>query len=935
MHGPRLSAPPADRRRWLPLVAAILTLVTGATVQHFRPGPLTLVVDAEIDQGTAIELFHNELWSESQRLPIRPGRQQYRFVGMPARLWSLRLDPSDSANGTIRIHSVTIQRDGRVLETFGPSTIAAWSRINLAPAGRSGEAAEFRPTSPDPILYLPGRHDHATTADMPSLVLERAFRSERFTVLIGVLFLLAGLLPWRGREIALAAVGLPAVAILGGAFSRLFIHLFGDRLGGIPSVAAAVGIASYVGYPKVSDFRAYWLAVLCCVAIGLVGARVLRKLGLAAPPPPREPPARTARLARLTSAVLLVAYALTTFPVLSERLNELRFGVHWLDWDQGNIFTWQYLIHRGWLPFRDFWYPYGAFSAFEANGWFPGGYVLAWVHDLLLLAVAGWSLHRALRDRPVWAALCFAGLLGGAALGFYAVPGRYFLSLDVVLFGLAVSRSGYRTPVLVGFVLLTTYAFVLEPNQVLYATVPLLLLGALDLRAADGDARVALVRRMAVTAGGLALGVAAVFLCFAVRGQLTGFLGFLEDMQVMSVYGSIPASFDAWFHLDGNFASLVLWGPLCLIALGCCAVGLQRRPDALATGALLLGLVGAVSFNKFLVRPHIAEQIVAYSVAGVILALGFLVARLRQAQWNVLLLAGVIITANLWPTAATSLVRRGQVLRALPASISETAEGERRELEMAYYEDRSRYPDIAPVLARVDALSRTEVGSPGAGALFDLGDDSVMYVARRERPPYYISFYNSSPLRAQQTTVRWLEQARPEWVVWRPSFEGFDGVPNLVRVPLLFDAIIAGYRPVEQVGAFEILRRNRPGDALDVAFWSARLGPRLDLGAVPAASGLARSARCGGSTCADVLRVRIPAPRAGNERTVEVSAGEHRFSARFIEVRGQREYWVHLDRLWFYGTLRRLGLSPVVSTDLGPGAQAERLSVAADRAVLW
>jgi len=199
MHGPRLSAPPAARRRWLPLAAAILALVTGATVQHYRPGPLTVVVDAEIDQGTAIELFHNDLWSESQRLPIRPGRQQYRFVGMPARLWSLRLDPTDSGTGTIRIHSIAIQREGRVLEAFSPSTIAAWSRINLTPAGRPGDAAEFRPTSSDPILYLPGRHDHATPADMPSLVLERAFRSERFTVLIGVLFLLAGLLPWRGR----------------------------------------------------------------------------------------------------------------------------------------------------------------------------------------------------------------------------------------------------------------------------------------------------------------------------------------------------------------------------------------------------------------------------------------------------------------------------------------------------------------------------------------------------------------------------------------------------------------------------------------------------------------------------------------------------------------------------------------------------------------
>src|SRR5207249_11573111 len=94
-------------------------------------------------------------------------------------------------------------------------------------------------------------------------------------------------------------------------------------------------------------------------------------------------------------------------------------------------------------------------------------------------------------------------------------------------------------------------------------------------------------------------------------------------------------------------------------------------------------------------------------------------------------------------------------------------------------------------------------------AIFVLGDYPFLYVLLKKPVPFYTNFYNQSPMYAQQKTVSWLAREKPEWLFWDPQYPQFDAVPNLLRVPLLFNYAVANYVPASRLGRFEILRRRR------------------------------------------------------------------------------------------------------------------------------
>jgi hypothetical protein len=921
---------PALRARWRALALA-LTAVTGGlgAEQLLVSRDVVVVVDAEVEGGSTIELFHNELWDSSNRLPIQDGRHLYRFDGLPSRLWSLRLDPTDAPAARVRIFRIILERAGRPVRSLDPETILGWTSANLRKVGSGEEVAEYLSLTADPMLIAPGVFDLETTRDH---LLGPVRSGETFPLLVLIAFLVGGFFPWRGWRDATWTVLLPASLLASAWVERFAARLLDRRLGGIPSAAEAVGNAVYLGYPKFSDFNLYFLSVVLAMALGFLAGQGLSRLSPSVPDVEEAGDARLLRWSKGAALVLLLFFALATFPPLAELELGFRQSVHGPRYDLDNVYTWAYLVHRGWRPFRDFWYPYGLFSSFDAGGPFPWGYLLSWAHQLGVVALATWAVMRLSARWPWKGLLLIAMSLGFVLLGIWVASGRYFLALDLALLALVARADGYREPYTLGLAVLGVYAFALEPNQLFYGGLAVAAVIVLDLLRLEAHERRALLHRLLRAVGLFAVGVGLLFLVLSRRDQLQGFLGFLEQLPVMTVYGSLPAHWRAWYRL-GAEQNLLLLGPLFLLGLAATLLGWRRRIGPPAASALALGILGAFTFNKFLVRPHIANQTAVYSAVGLLLALFQLGPRLRPVQRALCWGTVAFLVASRLDDAALAAARwRVQVVAAVPASLRTLVRGAQPGLELSAFEDIRRYPVYQPVVERIRAT-----GSEGAIAdkVFELGDDSVLYVALRQQTPYYLTLYNASPLEAQQKNLDWVSRERPGWLVWRPGFGDFDGVPNTVRVPLLYGAAVEGFLPVAQLGDLDLLVRRPESAPIDLEYWAAKLGTSLDLHALPAVSGLSALAPCRAEPCVEALRIRVKQPVAGRTRRLTFRVGGRSFELTFVELAGHHQYDLHLDHVWFYGPLRRNGLHPELVGDAGAGAELERVLLAPAPPVLW
>jgi hypothetical protein len=234
--------------------------------------------------------------------------------------------------------------------------------------------------------------------------------------------------------------------------------------------------------------------------------------------------------------------------------------------------------------------------------------------------------------------------------------------------------------------------------------------------------------------------------------------------------------------------------------------------------------------------------------------------------------------------------------------------------------DERNFRSLPHLLAVMEAVRpRLSAGAPCD--LFALSDEQLLYVLTGKRPPYYANLYDGSPLEAQQRTVRWLETQRPAVVVWKPSRQVLHLVPAVVRAPLVFEKVILSYVPAQTVGDYVVLRPRAPAEPVDLAFWGGHLGD-VPLRHLPRFSSFPRFGDWReGSPVAEFLRVRCTEPPDGpSEAVVGTTAGGRRFQLRLTLVPREREYTVYLDRLWFWGGLRRAGFQPALA-DHTPGVE--------------
>jgi len=194
-----------------------------------------------------------------------------------------------------------------------------------------------------------------------------------------------------------------------------------------------------------------------------------------------------------------------------------------------------------------------------------------------------------------------------------------------------------------------------------------------------------------------------------------------------------------------------------------------------------------------------------------------------------------------------------------------------------------------------------------AHPIFVLTDNAVLYLLLGQLPPYHVNLYNSSPIYEQEKTDRWIGRMAPERVVFDTRQIAFDGVPHVVRAPVLFAAVIESYVLHRTEGPMDILRRRRAGEPVALDYWQGRLGKRFEAGDLGAASTVGTAPPCTApASCREVLMVNTAEP--GKPVTVPVQVGGQVFEIAFTARPGQSHFALPLDRVWFWAVPRRGGI---------------------------
>jgi hypothetical protein len=840
-------------------------------------------------------------------LPIYPGRRAtYNVELTTAHVYRIRLDPGSVVRSAFVIHAIWITRNGKIQDRLTLGQVGRFTQYraqrHLLPDGVRFDALTSQP-SVDQFVSL--RTGVAPTRLFFGTAAAKPLESLVVALLVGALLVAA---------IGSATLGAAAlVAALGGALlaARLVPHFVWNRHFG-SDVTSAVGQATYLGIPKSRDQLILILTTAAAVLVPAFIALTVRVVSTSSSDGTRSQVSNTVK-ARLEGRTLLLplcvlgVIAILFAPDLSRSLAAARSQSYLPQWDSNNLLFWDYLIHKGLVPTKDFFYPYGFQSLFSIDA--PWGvlisylnYLAFWAYLILgtFLVLTLFSSGRALLIR---CGTVYALILTVALGGEIPEAARYLGSLGVVLLFASLRDSDRAfAPRRILFVIALAHLVLFEAAQAIYALVPIIFLCAFE-TGCLWRTRQRAARFVALSASSIIAGAGVAVVVLVATARLRGTVDFYAQVRAETVAWGAPSGIEQWIGRPDGLSAYVYWGMLLSFGFGVYALLTWKAPMR-SSGAIMLAvaLLVAMMMQKQVLRPGIESYIWLPAVFGIVL--WFVLMPLDQTRhWASVIavfgvVSGVIIVSGGYRHGLTSLfhgpARIVRSIDALATDESSFAAVARMRFAPKHLRDYSQDELLASALRKEPAVR-------AGGRIWTLGEQpATVILLNRVWPYYFDTFYETSPVAWQLKLVRDLERKPPAVVAWNREFRSFDAVPNVVRVPLIFDWAITHLVHKRTVGPFEILRPRRPGEAIPLPWWRAKLGHSVDLGAVPAYTTLGGSTCTDGKDCRDYVVVDFGGEAPVGVEQLRATVNQLPFRIVFRTQAHVSRYIIDLERVWFW-----------------------------------
>jgi len=873
-------------------------------------------------------------------LPVVQGTERTYDVPLMTNHVSYLRMPIGQVDGmTMTLRDIRVTRGSHTVAHIDPSQLALTT--SYVRNRRIGDDVELTSTYAQPFVAAPVSLDtgEGSFQMFVARVESNPLRGVVALMLIGVVAAVA--VAVRNRRQAAWFAGIVVTILLIRALPWL-----SHRLGVRDSVRNAVGFASYQGLWKRREQLVVDAAAVLAVLVPAVVCASTRQVARLRASAPAEGASRTRPLlATAVVAAPVVVLGLAYAPNLRALVGGRPQYVP--SWDSNNFVFWSYLIQKLHLvPMRDFFWPYGFQSLFQARA--PWGLLLSYVVSLAFwsfvavgsyLSLARFFAGRQLVTRYVLLAAFWVSV---TLAGYWPFTVRYAGAVAaVLLFAGMRPLEPLVSPRRLVFMVGLTAVILLEPAQAIYAAPAIAFLCLAELAFSVELRPRSIATWASTTAITLGVPTAAAAAVYAATGELHRTLRYYEELPAVGAQAALPGRVDSWVTSPSGLQSFLFWSVPLALCVG--VYGLVTARDRTRDSSpivIALALVAFMIMQKQTLRPGIESQIwlpvvfalafwsVADSRLDVVRRSAVLGAAAAAAFSLVLVSGGYRAGVRNVIHGPQRVARSAGALLHRRAELAATAD---RSFTPAAFERFYAYKPVVAALKRVPAVRR---GRP----LWILGDDSPITMMLGLRWPYYYNdLYDAAPLDAQRVVLGRLRAVPPSRVVWNFSTQAmvFDTVPEVVRVPLLFQWAVANLVPEKTVGTFAILRPREAADAVPLAWWRRRIGTTTNLGHIPSVAQLP-PLQCVGTSpsCGTYLVVDFP-PGAVVPQAIEVpvTVAGVRFSVEFEPSAGVRRYVVPLDRLWFWLPGRQVVRG--VDTHTVPSASVDVIRRLVDRDALY
>jgi len=883
------------------IALACIGSITGRKLSETTLGQTaTAEVTAFIPTGSVFRLYYNNMWSEPVAVPVqRAVWAVYRFP-VPARLTSLRLDPTDEVNANVLVRSIVI-RTPRGSVDLSVSQLSAWLKYQL----------DFRYSSQDGIGII---HTQNHGAYMMSTV--EVDVAQKTLPLIGQLRLNTDGLLYASAFLAvvvLFACGRPGRAILivsvilvlSYCSSYFVVRSLYECSAPMPPVTDTVGYESYYGTSKAKDLRALDAALLAAAALSSVASFAAYRFMFK--PKKRETRIDWARFTTKDSiflSVCTVVFAMGSFPP-AESYWKSATTMHAYDFDSQSVVTWEYLVELGRLPWRDFWFPYA--GLYDKLAPLYPYFVHAWEQRVLVFSVLVFCAYALLRKSRV-ALVCLCVLfLYFEAYGVFtpSASWRYFLSLSIV--GLSIIAFDTTAPRRLNIFLGLWFVYVLsqEVSQAFYAVPVILCLAVAFVWNAHmaGQMRAAL-SRLSITAVTVVAATLAYIINLWSNSQLREWWLLVSTLNIQEDYSSWPADVSSWFLIPQTLDQWLITVAVALLCGGLIQAVWTRAKNSALLAPAAISLLALIVLQKQTVRPSIAGQVIAIPILGLAILITQIIQR-TEGGWKKVLFIGAFAVPSILTCFSFNTSKDRQQLFAHLNIFSNLGADLRESFLLPNGWAPVRQAFFAPATFELGSMNGEELiraihaqtTIAEEDNIYVLGDNPYLYILLRKPIPFYETIYNQSPLFCQTMTVEWLAAKKPKYVFWDSSARDFDSVPNVVRTPLLFMYVMNRYVPHTRIGKFDVLRRREAGDQPAIRYWKEQLGAVLDLGYVPALSNALRLARQTNPIGMRYIVAHSGTPQEGRYREIGLRILGEPFALKFKEKVGVHDYAIPLDHV--------------------------------------